>query len=130
MEDSNSEKNPYCEHTEESEYMEENNSYTDIKEQCNCLVETEKIQKEEALKILNLFHDAEKKFLEMIYCKQREIESLKNDIIVLKLTNKNTEVIQQLCNDNIKLNRDVTGIKEDIEKISGHLAHVLSKIKK
>ena len=130
MEDSNSEKISYCENTEEPEYVEEINYYADINDQCNRLVDTEKIQKEEALKILNLFHDAEKKFLEMLYSKQREIESLKNEIVVLKLTNKNTEVIQQLCNDNIKLNRDVTNIKDDIETITSNLNHVLSKIKK
>lgn len=110
--------------------FDENNDYESIKSKCNQLVSSEKIEKSEALEILNLFHEAEKKYLEMLFVKQKEIDTLKNELVVVRLTHKSADQIQSLTQDVSKLERNISSLTSTVEQLNSQMSHVLTKIKK
>lgn len=110
--------------------FDENNDYESIKAKCNQLVSSEKIEKSEALEILNLFHEAEKKYLEMLFVKQKEIDTLKNELVVVRLTHKSADHIQSLTQDVSKHERNISSLTSTVEQLNSQMSHVLTKIKK
>ena len=109
---------------------EENIEYGEITSECDYLINSDTINKEEALKILKLFHATEKKFLEMMFLKQKEVDSLKNELIIIKLTNKNTEMLQQLSQDLLSMDRTVKDIVSDVSNLNSQVSHLMSKTKR
>ena len=111
----------------EDNVEEENIEYEEISSQCDSLINSDTINKEEALKILKLFHAAEKKFLEMMFLKQKEVDSLKNELIIVKLTNKNTEMLQQLSQDLLAMDKTVKDVVNDVSVINSQVSHIVNK---
>ena len=109
---------------------EENIEYGEITSECDSLINSDTINKEEALKILKLFHATEKKFLEMMFLKKKEVDSLKNELIIIKLTNKNTEMLQQLSQDLLSMDRTVKDIVSDVSNLNSQVSHLMSKTKR
>ena len=114
------------EHTDD----EENIEYEEIETQCDSLINSDTINKEEALKILKLFHVAEKKFLEMMFLKEKEVNNLKNELTIIKLTNKNTEMLQQLSQDLLVMDKTVKDLVTDVSTLNSHVSHIMSKTKR
>jgi hypothetical protein len=114
----------------EESVEEENIVIEEITSQCDSLINSETINKDEALKILKLFHSAEKKFLEMMFVKQKEVDSLKNELIIIKLTNKNTEMLQQLSQDLLSMDKTVKDLASDVSNLNSQVSHIMSKIKR
>tara|TARA_B100001989_G_C24550433_1_gene474151 strand:- start:3104 stop:3451 length:348 start_codon:yes stop_codon:yes gene_type:complete len=114
----------------EDSVEDDNIEYEEITSQCDSLINSETINKEEALKILKLFHSAEKKFLEMMFLKQKEVDSLKNELIIIKLTNKNTEMLQQLSQDLLAMDKTVKDLVNDVSSLNSHVSHIMSKTKR
>lgn len=109
---------------------EENIEYEEISSQCDSLINSETINKEEALKILKLFHATEKKFLEMMFLKQKEVDGLKNELIIIKLTNKNTEMLQQLSQDLLAMDKTVKDLVNDVSNLNSQVSHIITKNKR
>tara|TARA_B100000161_G_C33367325_1_gene331685 strand:- start:57 stop:404 length:348 start_codon:yes stop_codon:yes gene_type:complete len=109
---------------------EENIEYEEITSQCDSLINSETINKDEALKILKLFHAAEKRFLEMMFVKQKEVDSLKNELIIIKLTNKNTEMLQQLSQDLLAMDKTVKDLVNDVSNLNSQVSHIMTKCKR
>ena len=109
---------------------EENPEYDTIKTQCDALITTDSIQKEEALNILKMFHSSEKKYMEMMFAKQKEIDNLRNELTIVRLTNKNAELLQQLSQDTLRTDKSVQELLSDVTTLNGQMAHVITKIKK
>jgi len=111
----------------EDSVEEENLEYDEITSQCDSLINSETINKDEALKILKLFHSAEKKFLEMMFLKQKEIDGLKNELVIIKLTNKNAEMLQQLSQDLLTMDKTVKTLVNDVSNLNSHVSHFVNK---
>tara|TARA_B100000214_G_scaffold374483_1_gene357393 strand:- start:2925 stop:3296 length:372 start_codon:yes stop_codon:yes gene_type:complete len=109
---------------------EENMDYDEICSKCDGLINSETINKEEALKILKLFHSAEKKYLEMLFIKQKEIHDLKNELTIVKLTNKNTEMIQQLSQDLLRTDKLVQEIVPDLANLNSQVLQLINNKKR
>ena len=109
---------------------EENIEYEEITSQCDSLINSETINKEEALKILKLFHATERKFLEMMFLKQKEIDGLKNELVIIKLTNKNTDMLQQLSQDLLTLDKTVKDLVNDVSNLNSQVSHIMTKTKR
>ena len=114
----------------EESVEEENIVLEEITSQCDSLINSETINKDESLKILKLFHSAEKKFLEMFFLKQKEVDSLKNELIIIKLTNKNTEMLQQLSQDLLTMDKTVKDLVNDVSNLNSQVSHIMSKTKR
>lgn len=111
----------------EESVEEENPEYDEITSQCDSLINSETINKEEALQILKLFHSAEKKFLEMMFLKQKEVDRLKNDLVIIKLTNKNAEMLQQLSQDLLTMDKTVKSLVNDVSVLNSQVSHFVNK---
>ena len=95
-------------------------SYTaleNIKQNCESLITSPNIEKKDALDILKLYHGMEKIIYDIQSSKDKEIESLKNELTIVKITNKNVEIFDSLTSDNKKLLKDFNKLNSDVMKL-------------
>jgi hypothetical protein len=112
------------------EMSDENPDFDAIRKQCIQLIQADDIHKADALNILKLFHCAEKKYLEMLFLKQKEIDTLRNELTIVRLTHKNTDLIQEVSQDSLKLQKTTQDLANDVAALNLQMVHVFTKIKK
>ena len=88
-----------CSTVEEYSAEEDQVSFSIIKKNCNDLLNSENVDKSAALSILKLQHSMENLYKEHMYEKEKDIQSLRNDLVVTKLTHTQAEMIEKLSSD-------------------------------
>jgi len=112
------------------ESYEENPDYDNIRSKCDDLVTSESISKEESLGILKLFHAAEKKYLEMLFMKQKEIDTLNNELAIVKLIKKETDVVQQIKTDLSANEKKCQELVVELTSLTSQVQHITTSYKK
>jgi len=116
--------------TNKDESYEENPDYDNIRSKCDELVTSESISKEESLGILKLFHASEKKYLEMLFMKQKEIDSLNNELAIVKLMSKETDVVQQIKMDLSTNEKKCQELASELTSLTSQVQHITTSYKK
>jgi len=83
-------------------------SLSEIRSRCDQIIIDENISKDAALSILKLFHDTEVMIVNAETAKQREIDTLRHEIDIMHMSNKNTEMLLSLTSDIAQLQKQKT----------------------
>lgn len=85
-----------------------------LRMQCDKLIASEHVDKSVALGILKLLHAAETMMLELRFAKDQEASSLRHELNVLQMTNRNADMMNSLT-------VDVSAIKEALKRAQAEL---------
>ena len=88
-----------------------------LKSDCDLIITSENIEKNNALDIIKLYHNMEKLYLNLEYTKDKEIEELKKQLDISKLTHKQSEMIESLSSDNLKCQRAIEQLLSDVDQL-------------
>lgn len=105
--------------------------YTDfsrIRDQCNTLVQSDSVQKDAALQILRLHHAMETIFHKMLYEKNSQLEALKSELVVTKLTHTHANAIDSLTTENMRNQQRMKEICDDVTQCKNNNNEVLSRL--
>lgn len=88
-----------------------------LKADCDLIITSETIEKNNALDIIRLYHNMEKLYLNLECTKDKEIEELKKQLDITKLTHKQSEMIESLSADNLKCQRTIEQLLFDVDQL-------------
>ena len=94
------------------------------------LTSSEDINKESALKIMHIQHEMEILYMNQTYKLNKQLEDLKNQLVVVKLTHSHAEMIEKLAHDNNKCQNDVSSLKSEIVKLTKDISENFATISK
>ena len=89
---------------------ERESKFEQVRKKCDGFIESSTIEKSDALTILKLQHEMEKLVIETLFQKERNIETLKHEMDILRLSNKNAELLE-------KLNFDLSKCQKSIQEL-------------
>ena len=99
-----------------------------IRQQCNVLVRSNKVDKEAALQILRIQHAMETIFFNLRHTSSSEIEVLRNELTVTKLTHTNASAISDLTQDSSRNTREIKELQEVREKTNSQIIDITKRM--
>ena len=92
-----------------------------LRAQCDALVHGDQVDKEVALGIIKLFHTSETMMLALRFAKQQEVDKLRHELDLTRVTHRNIEMMQSLAEDVARLKVER---KDDNNTLRAHMATV------
>tara|TARA_A100001015_G_scaffold279041_1_gene339824 strand:+ start:797 stop:1162 length:366 start_codon:yes stop_codon:yes gene_type:complete len=92
-------------------------TFESLKLDCDSIITSDNIEKNSALDIIKLYHNMEKLYLNLECMKDKEIEELKKQLDISKLTHKQSEMIESLSSDNLKCQREIVNLLSEMEQM-------------
>lgn len=104
--------------------IEEESQFTEVKKKCEEFIESSNIEKSDALSILKLQHEMEKIVLETLFHKERNIETLKHEMDILKLSNRNAEILEKTTSDLSKCQKTIQELENKVRVLEQRIESV------
>lgn len=93
-----------------------------LKADCDLIITSETIEKNNALDIIRLYHNMEKLYLNLECTKDKEIEELKKQLDISKLTHRQSEMIESLSSDNLKCKREIEQLLSEVDQLKKNIS--------
>lgn len=90
--------------------------FAPLRDQCDALTSAENVDKSVALGIVRLFHTAETAMLALRFTKDQEIEKLRHELDLTRVTHRNAEMLDSIRADVAKLGDDVRRLSEQSKR--------------
>ena len=103
----------------------------DVQRQCDELVGADAIDKKAALGIVRIHHAMETRFIQLRYERDAEIERLRSELQITRLSHRQAEMLNTLSSDVVRLNRDIGQLSEAHTSMSerlGQLSQVVTTL--
>lgn len=99
-----------------------------IRGQCDVLVRSKAVDKEAALQILRIQHAMETLFFNLRHTTSRDLDTLRNELTVTKLTHTNASAINDLGQDSARSKREIKELQELREKQSKEIQEMNARL--